>query len=114
MIFVTMIPSVDPCMPGGTSWLIEVNLTTGGTFPDTILDLNNDNKFDDLDKVDGEVVSGVRTSTLGISKTPLWLDGQDKAFKVMTGTGGGFVSEKNNKPSQQENPAVRRSWIQIR
>jgi type IV pilus assembly protein PilY1 len=118
VIFVTTIPSSDPCSPGGTSWLMELDLVTGGTFAESILDLNNDNAFDARDTIRGEVISGVRTAALGISKTPLWLDSPDdsKAFKLMTGTGGGFVSEKNRKPARppEEGSVFRRSWIQIR
>jgi hypothetical protein len=71
--------------------------------------------------VHSEVVSGVRTSSLGISKTPVWLDSGDPqkpfAYKVMTGTSGGFVTERNTTPSgaaPTPGTVTRRSWIQIR
>ncbi len=119
VIFVSVVPSTDPCVPGGTSWLMELNLLTGGSFPSSILDLNNDGTFDDLDRAGGEIVSGVRTAGLGISKTPVWLqcESGNCAFKIMTGTSGGFVSEKNSTPNPPPPPAgsvKRRSWIQIR
>jgi type IV pilus assembly protein PilY1 len=117
VIFVTITPSQDPCQPGGSSWLMELDLVNGGTFPESILDLNNDNLFDALDEVQGEVVSGVRNTSLGISKTPVWLDAEGKAFKVLTGTRGSFVTEKNATPNPPPPPSgevSRRSWIQIR
>ncbi len=96
---------------------MELDLVNGGTFPESILDLNNDDQFDALDEVQGEVVSGVRTTSLGISKTPVWLDAEGKAFKVLTGTRGSFVTERNATPNPPPPPGgnvSRRSWIQIR
>jgi hypothetical protein len=96
---------------------MELDLVNGGTFPESILDLNNDNLFDALDEVQGQVVSGVRSTSLGISKTPVWLDTEGKAFKVLTGTRGSFITEKNAKPNPPPPPSgevTRRSWIQIR
>ncbi len=119
VIFVTAVPSSDPCTPGGTSWLMELNFLTGGTFDEAVLDLNNDGVFDDLDNVLGQVVSGVRNQSLGISKTPVWLQATpNSAFKIMTGTSGGFATERNRTrvppPVPGANQVLRRSWIQIR
>jgi type IV pilus assembly protein PilY1 len=119
VIFVTVVPSTDPCLPGGTSWLMELNLVTGGTFAESILDVNDDGNFNDFDNVGGQVVSGVRMDGLGISKTPVWLDcpSGDCAFKIMTGTSGNFGSERNrtpNPPPPVPGQVTRRSWIQIR
>ena len=119
VIFVTAVPSSDPCTPGGTSWLMELNFMTGGTFDEAVLDLNNDGVFDDLDNVNGQVVGGVRSQGLGISKTPVWLQATPgSAFKIMTGTSGGFVTERNRTtvlpPGPGANQVLRRSWVQIR
>jgi len=112
VIFVTVVPSTDPCVPGGSSWLIEVDLLTGGTFAQSVLDLNHDGRFDDLDRAQNEVVNGTRIRGLGISKAAAWLDGgaggPNHAFKLLTGTGGTFATEINSVP------LTRRSWIQIR
>uniref|UniRef100_A0A831UAH5 Pilus assembly protein PilY n=1 Tax=Geobacter metallireducens TaxID=28232 RepID=A0A831UAH5_GEOME len=35
IIFTTFTPSNDPCLPGGTSWLMQVNMETGGPLKDT-------------------------------------------------------------------------------
>ena len=92
---------------------------TGGTFDEAVLDLNNDGVFDDLDNVNGQVVGGVRSQGLGISKTPVWLQATPgSAFKIMTGTSGGFVTERNRTtvlpPGPGANQVLRRSWVQIR
>ncbi len=119
VIFVTAVPSSDPCTPGGTSWLMELNFLTGGTFDEAVLDLNNDGLFDDKDNVNNEVIGGVRNQALGISKTPVWLQATpNSAFKIMTGTSGGFQTERNRTsvppPVPGANTVLRRSWVQIR
>jgi len=128
-IFTTVKPSTDPCIPGGTSWLLEVDAVSGGTFPNSILDINNDGSFNQSDNVNGNVVGGVLLDGLGMSKTPVWLDpptdSNDNtpgraAYKVSTGTSGGFATTKNKPanapPTPPSTPGVttRRSWIQIR
>lgn len=134
-IFNTITPSTDPCSPGGTSWLLELKLTTGGAFTNSILDLNNDGLFNNEDavEVEGEngdsehvVINAVSNDMLGISNTPIWLEGAEpKAFKIGTGTTGNFANNKNctyanealcdTSPPTPPIPGVtRRSWIQIR
>jgi hypothetical protein len=106
---------------------LETDFVTGGTFNDAILDVNNDGTINKSDSVNSQVVSGVMTNSLGISKTPVWLDpvidssGQQTdtiAYKIMTGTSGGFATERNVTPTHITTPSTstvtRRSWIQIR
>jgi type IV pilus assembly protein PilY1 len=125
VIFVSIVPSTDPCRPGGTSWLMELNVVTGGTFAESILDMNGDGSFDEFDNAAGQVVTGVRMDDLGISKTPVWLESGGgggggpappctKAFKIMTGTSGGFGSRVNGNCAPPPSTIKRRSWIQIR
>jgi type IV pilus assembly protein PilY1 len=91
-IFVTIKPSTDPCDPGGTSWLMELEAINGAGFPESILDVNHDGYFNSDDiPPGGQIVSGVMTPNLGISKTPVWIAG----YKVRTGTGGGFDTQLN-------------------
>ncbi|MEJ1964622.1 MAG: PilC/PilY family type IV pilus protein [Gammaproteobacteria bacterium] len=123
VIFVTLVPSTDPCSPGGTSWLMELDLQTGGTFASSILDLNNDNLFNDFDMVDSQVLSGERQSSLGISKRPALIQVVNntgvvqKVLKELTGSSDGFDAIKNKPeggPPVPPTEVKRRSWIQIR
>lgn len=114
VIFVTVIPSTDPCVPGGTSWLMELNLSTGGTFQDSILDINRDGKIDETDKVGGQIVSGEKLTSLGISKTPVLLQHDPGFDKLLTGTTGRIEVVRNQGTNPPVGGVTRRSWIQIR
>lgn len=122
VIFITVVPSTDVCSPGGSSWLMELDLLTGGAPTDSVFDLNGpagtpDNVFDAYDKVSGQVVAGVK-STVGISKTPVWLDKDNKsAVKELTGTSGGLIMSVKNKktpPPGGSGTVQRTYWMQIR
>jgi type IV pilus assembly protein PilY1 len=52
VIFTTLIPSADPCESGGTGWLMELDLFTGGKTDKTPWDFNLDNEFNDEDMAD--------------------------------------------------------------
>jgi type IV pilus assembly protein PilY1 len=99
VIFLTAIPSTDPCIPGGDSWLMELSLSTGGATTTSSFDFNNDKKFDENDKVksSGSTVSGVK-SNAGLVKAPVWLDetaNPGVAVKEMSGTSGNIMSLAN-------------------
>ncbi|MBK9326259.1 MAG: hypothetical protein IPN00_07950 [Hydrogenophilales bacterium] len=115
IVFVTILPSSDPCDAGGSSWLMEV-LFTGGQPATPVFDLNNDGVFDDADKivVDGNAVSasGVK-SNVGIMATPTWLDkDKDKAFKLVPGTSGGVMTI-TNKGKGGSGTTTRVYWQQL-
>jgi type IV pilus assembly protein PilY1 len=133
VIFVTVIPSGDSCRPGGTSWLMELDMFTGAEQA-CVLDLNGDGQFDgDEDKfADGACPTAMELS-VGISKTPVWLNSPEEGIggiKMLTGTndaiqdvGQACVGEDCKKKEETceeepcEEPGVplrRRSWIQIR
>jgi len=116
VIFVTMIPSNDPCQPGGSSWIMELSTQTGGR-PDTSpFDFNNDYKFDSADLLTtGSVATGVK-STQGIAKTPVWLESgknDGMAFKELSGTLGGIMTLKNKGKPITSNAPQRIYWKQI-
>lgn len=95
VIFLTLVPSTVACLPGGSSWLMELDATTGSSTAQPNFDFNNDGVFDSVDNVAGSVVSGYQ-STVGITKPPAWFTGTGgKDFKVMTGTTGGIESLGN-------------------
>ena len=123
VIFVTVDPSATKCEPGGESWLMELDVVTGGRTTDTVFDFNNDNQFDSSDNViDSQPVSGVK-STVGITKTPIWIDGKDPGvgFKEMSGSTGGIMPLKNKGGSPPPGPPgggggapfTRIYWMQI-
>ena len=113
IIFNTVLPSTNPCSPGGDTWLMELDALTGKRTSDSVFDLSNDGTFSAL--IGGLPASGVK-STVGIAKTPIWLEDSGTpgtAFKIMSGTGGGVQSIKNKSP-YTTTPKVRRVyWMQI-
>jgi type IV pilus assembly protein PilY1 len=117
IIFSSMIPSTDPCVPGGISWLMELDTLTGGRTSSSVFDFNNDDKYDDSDKLaSGNTASGVK-STVGITKSPTWLGSatSGSAVKLLSGTTGNIMSIKNSNPAAA-GPAVlpvRTYWKQI-
>jgi type IV pilus assembly protein PilY1 len=133
VLFVTVIPSIDQCKPGGESWLMELDYLTGGAFPATILDSNGDGTIDaadDLVRTNGttEVAAGVSIAALGISKTPvvlvdLTVPAVPTYDKILTGTGDRFETVKNGGGcaftgtclvTPPPGTTTRRYWIQIR
>lgn len=79
-LFVTRTPSTDVCVPGGVSWVMQLDALTGARQATPVFDLNNDDTFTSADNLaSGNPASGIRT-TVGIASTPVFL----------TGTGGGF------------------------
>jgi len=61
IIFTTLIPSSDPCAPGGTGWLMELNTTNGGQLKDTF-DVTGDGIIDNSDRVLNFGVAGIQSS----------------------------------------------------
>jgi type IV pilus assembly protein PilY1 len=121
VVFTTLIPTPDPCLFGGTSWLMELDALSGGRLTYTPLDLNNDKVFDQQDYVtlpDGTkvAVSGVQ-SDVGITAKPGVLAGNGAEYKYESGTA---VSAANgtNMDVLRENPGPgdvgRQSWRQMR
>ena len=97
VIFLTAIPSADPCTPGGDSWLMEIDSSTGGRTAVSSFDFNNDDKFDDKDKLPSTNTASGAKSTVGMVKSPVWLDkeGTGTAIKEMSGTTSNIMSLKN-------------------
>lgn len=51
VIFNTSIPSADPCVLGGTGWLMELDAATGANLSYNALDMNGDGLFNEDDNV---------------------------------------------------------------
>ncbi len=98
VLFVTTKPSSDPCSRGGTTWLMELDLITGGRTTDTVFDLNRDGAFtveDKLTDASGNPVpaSGVALPPeYGVTGEPLLLNTEEgdivKEFSGSTGASG--------------------------
>ncbi|MCQ8181338.1 PilC/PilY family type IV pilus protein [Methylomonas sp. SURF-1] len=115
IIFLTAIPSSDPCSPGGTSWLMEVDFKTGGATATSSFDLNNDDKFDSKDTLpSGNTASGAQFS-VGMVKSLVWLDkeGTGIAVKEGSGTSSNIESIKNKGQTASAGTANRLYWLQI-
>tara|TARA_R110002110_G_scaffold271566_1_gene486952 strand:+ start:48926 stop:52732 length:3807 start_codon:yes stop_codon:yes gene_type:complete len=121
VIFTTLLPSQSPCEFGGSSWLMEVNMETGGQPEYTPFDLNNDGEFNESDYInigdpDGDgndnfVPAGGRKSDVGITPSPAVFIAEDKSkeTKVTSGSMGlGTVEENLN-----GGPLGRQNWKQI-
>jgi Tfp pilus assembly protein, tip-associated adhesin PilY1 len=115
VIFTTVIPDVDPCGFGGTSWLMELDAITGKRLDEAPFDTNHDGKFDDNDFVPGSPAlppSGMQ-SEVGITPEPGVLTDPSHGieYKYTPGTSG-------NIQVVGENPGAgnvgRQSWRQIR
>lgn len=61
IIFTTLTPSSDPCYPGGTGWLMELNTANGGQLKDTF-DVDGNGTFTVTDRVAGSGVAGIQSS----------------------------------------------------
>lgn len=116
--YVTTIPSNDACTPGGTSWLMELDVDTCGRPANDVLDVNRDLQFNTSDRYDDNTVSGVKLA-IGLAKPPVVIDnpGAEETLKIMSGTQGmggtvAGMAERNYNP-QATAPATRTFWLQI-
>lgn len=119
VIFLTAIPSTDPCTPGGISWLMELSLMTGGAASTSPFDFNNDNSFNSGDRLpSGSTAAGVQ-SNVGMVKSAVWLENPSvagTAYKEMSGTTGNIMTEKNRGCTSNCSvtlPATQMYWLQI-
>ncbi|WP_454765583.1 pilus assembly protein [Cupriavidus campinensis] len=109
VVITSMTPSTEVCDSGGTSFTFEVNAFSGARLDESPVDLNNDGKIDENDKVNGEYVSGAG-STVGMTPKPTIIDcGPGKECKLFSGSSGSTqtILESADKPSG------RLSWREI-
>ena len=119
VLFTTLIPSNDPCDPGGTGWLMALDAQSGGRVDDIVFDLSGDDEFNDEDTVeitlpDGSnvfvPVSG-KQSKVGIVPSPALLSNQELTHVYLPGTKGEIQED-----TLSSGPADfgRQSWHQLR
>lgn len=85
VIFVSVVPSTNPCDAGGQSWLMELDALSGNRLNYAVFDTNGDGRIDSLDIP----VSGKGSD--GFSKEPyIAKDAGDRAkeYKYQGGQGG--------------------------
>lgn len=70
ILFVTLIPSSDPCSTGGTSWLMVLDVENGGRVDGGAIDLDGDGIIDLQDYVQGLPISGMREDNIMTRLTP--------------------------------------------
>lgn len=99
VFFTTLVPESDPCLFGGTSWLIELEPTTGGMPENNVIDLGS-----------SEVIAGVMSS-VGIVKSFDFLSGEG-AVAIGLGSTGATESIRLNPPSLSPRTG-RVSWREI-
>lgn len=126
VIFSTIIPDPDPCVGGGTSWLMEVGAFTGGRTDSPPFDINSDNQVNGSDKVtlaDGTVVTTSGTNlNIGLFDTPAVVESIGVDFKYFSGSlGSGKATDPGDTPatitpttSPVPHPAGRQAWRQLR
>lgn len=97
----TTIPDTNACNPSGSGYLMVVSPYTGGRLPQTYFDLNNDNLFNDSDKVtvssQSTVVSGIKVSSLN-SVTRLAKVGD--LIKSFNNCEGGCIEQRTIDPNR--------------
>ena len=122
VIFTTLVPLDDICEPGGTGWLMELNLYSGARLDFSPFDLNGDLAFTSLEYVNvGDIdndgvddyapVSG-KKSKVGIIPTPSIVNGQggDQEYKFTSGSSGAIeITTENPGPTY----GGRQSWRQL-
>lgn len=122
VIFVSLIPSDDPCDDGGTGWLMELNYASGSRLSYSPFDLNGDQSFTPSDflnvgDIDGDgnddyvPVSG-KKSKVGIIARPSIASeaGGQREIKYTSGADGNIeVTVENPGPGY----VGRQSWRQL-
>lgn len=117
IIFTTLIPNIDPCQFGGTSFLMELDAYSGSRLSSSPFDLNGDKLFNNLDYVSYTDSSGTTTqvavsgqqSTVGIIQTPAIISASSLEYKYFSGSTGTIGSVKESLSSK----TGRQSWVQL-
>ena len=110
VVFSTYVPNTTSCTVGGQSWLLVVNFSNGGSFPNPELDLNNDGQLNSGDQVSGSNPVGLYLGTV-YSASPTIISaslGDVQAVKMVSESNGTIKSVGQAGP-----PGTRESWREI-
>jgi type IV pilus assembly protein PilY1 len=119
VIFPTLIPNADPCSFGGDSWLMELNMFSGGRLAYAVFDTDVDDDFDTDDWItvtlpDGttiDVPPSAVAPEIGIMDTPAVLtDDTGNENKIASGSSGQLVRVRERGSID----IGRQSWRQLR
>lgn len=115
IIFVTTIPSIDPCDFGGAGWLMELSAFTGSRLEYAVFDVDGDGAIDDGDAYemdDGTLVHVTGRKSQDVITAPTVLDtGGGTEFKYMSAASGEIVVVEEAASGQN---LGRQSWRQLR
>ncbi|NEV64729.1 pilus assembly protein [Thiorhodococcus minor] len=114
-IFTTAIPATGVCESGGVSWILELDMTSGGRLEYSTLDVDGDGDFDldDFATYAGNdvPVSGQRTTKdEGMTSTPAVVECDDAECKITSGSTGAVVRIREKGAGS----SGRQSWRQCR
>lgn len=115
VLFSTFTPLTDPCLSGGESWIIGINVLTGGRLDATVFDVNGDRVFNYEDQIACGNSSSCDASGFKLndgsldSPGAIFGDGFDSLYNSGLGDGG---IEQNTAAGSGGKPG-RMSWRQI-
>ncbi len=113
IIFTTLIPSSDICGYGGSSWLMELDPTNGGTVCQDVFDITGDGTANSSDRpTGGGIVAGISPG-IGIMPEPVILrdPANSRDLKTEAGSTGAITTIKNYNVGTT---GGRQSWRQIK
>lgn len=125
IVFVTQVPSSNPCDFGGYSWVMEMDAVTGGWPGNNNLDVNGDGVIDASDVLTGISVDANgdgdatndgapkptgQKSTEGILTEPTIISAGDREYKYSSGSQGGVETVVEASGLGRG----RQSWEQVR
>lgn len=98
IIFTTLVPAANVCVPGGTGWLFELNALTGAALSYAALDINGDGALDASDKVilsggGSSYTSAVKTSAIPSSPNAIVQGTSGSGTQTTAGTTGKETKE---------------------
>lgn len=116
VIFVTSLPSTDPCGSGGDSWLMELDANSGSRTADAVFDINGDGVINGADLLaGGGSASGLKLNSM--SQKPIYVESTTSAhklFSLISGATQSVLNPKNNPGGGPAGGTVRRIfWQQI-
>ncbi len=111
VVFTTYAPSpADLCTGGGTSFLMAVNYSNGGSFPQPQLDINGDGQLNASDQVNGQNPVGIGLGSVYASAPTILSASQGaiQAVKLTTLSTGAILNV-----GERGGQSGRSSWWQI-